>query len=158
MKKRFKEIRIFYGNEYVGHNYCRVEFVFDNNAFQNRLMKLSGDPRVHYSRSKTGEFVFDASVNSSDFIYALKRTDLSKNQGAVIYYEACLLAQDYKNKGAGVNYYKDDDCLMSIEELINVASEIYFDDEERAEMGKFKDKCLEVISIEDVKIEEEKEQ
>ena len=72
MKKRFKEIRVFYGNEYVGHNYCRVEFVFDNTDFQNRLMKLSGDPRVHCSRSKTGEVVFDASVNQGDFIYALK--------------------------------------------------------------------------------------
>ena len=158
MKKRFKEIRVFYGNEYVGHDYCRVEFVFDNNTFQNRLMKLSGDPRVHYSRSKTGEFVLDASVNPSDFIYALKRTDLSTNMGATIYYEACLLAQDYTNRGAGVNYYKDDDGSMPVEELIDIAGAIYFDEEERAEMNQFKNKCLEIVRMEESKSEDGKEQ
>ena len=120
-------------------------------------MKLSGDPRVHYSRSKTGEFVFDASVNSSDFIYALKRTDLSKIHGATIYYEACLLAQDYTHRGAGINYYKEDEFLMPIEELIDVASEVYFDDEERDKMTQFKNKCLEIVREEESKSQEEKE-
>lgn len=157
MKKRFKEIRVFYGNEYVGHNYCRVEFVFDNTDFQNRLMKLSGDPRVHCSRSKTGEVVFDASVNQGDFIYALKRTDLSKDQIVTIYYEACLLAQDYTHRGAGINYYKDEDGIMPVGELIDVAGVTYFDEEERAEMSQFKNKCLEIVRAEESKIEEEKE-
>ena len=144
MKKRFKEIRVFCGNPYVGHDHRYIEFVFENSDLQNKLMKFNMNPNIRYSRSKTGEYVYDTNVSPWDFIFALKRTDLSKDQGAVIYDEACLLAQDFSGR-SGVNYYRNCKDGMSIYELIDVASEIYFDEDEKNEIARFKKDCLDVI-------------
>ena len=40
MGKRFNEIRVFCGNEYVGHNFHHIEFVIDNkNCFQTIMTR-----------------------------------------------------------------------------------------------------------------------
>ena len=159
MKKRFKEIRVFCGNECVGHHFYHIEFVKDKkNYFQEMITKLSGSPRIRLSRSKTNEYVFDVDSESQYFIKALRNTDLSKNYGAIRYDEACLLAQDYTNRRSGINYYKDDDNLMPIDELLDIAGELYFG-EDKEEIAKFKQECLEVLHKQDVIQEsEEKEQ
>ena len=69
MKKRFKEIRVFCGNEYVGHHFYHIEFVVDNkNAFQTFMTRLSESPRIRLSRSKTNEYVFDVDSESRYFL------------------------------------------------------------------------------------------
>ena len=94
MSKRFKEIRVFCGNECVGHHFYHIEFVIDNkNAFQTFMTRLSESTRTHLSRSKTGEYVFDPYQEPKYFVKALRNTDLSKTCGATRYDEACLLAQ-----------------------------------------------------------------
>ena len=159
MGKRFKEIRVFCGNEYVGHHFYHIEFVIDNkNSFQEIITRLSAGSRIHLSRSKTGEYVFDPYQESKYFIKALKNTDLSQNLGATRYDEACLLAQDYTNRRSGINYYKDDDNLMTIDELLNIASEVCFG-EDKDGIAKFKQECLEVLHKQEIIQEsEEKEQ
>jgi len=150
MKKRFKEIRVFCGNECVGHHFYHIEFVIDNkNAFQTFMTRLSESARIHLSRSKTGEYVFDPYKEPKYFIKALRNTDLSKNHGVTRYDEACLLAQDYTNRRSGINYYKDDDNLMTIDELLDIAGELYFG-EDKEEIAKFKQECLEVLHKQDV--------
>ena len=145
MKKRFKEIRVFCGNECVGYHYYHIEFVIDNkNAFQTFMIRLSESARIHLSRSKTGEYVFDPYQESKYFIKALGNTDLSKNYGATRYYEACLLAQDYTKRRSGINYYRDDEGLMPINELLDIASEVYFG-EDKDKIVAFKQECLEVL-------------
>ena len=159
MGKRFNEIRVFCGNEYVGHNFHHIEFVIDNkNTFQTIMTRLSEGSRIHLSRSKTGEYVFDPYQEPKYFIKALRNTDLSKNCGATRYDEACLLAQDYTNRRSGINYYKDDDNLMSIDELLDIASELYFG-ENKDEITQFKQDCLDVLGIqEQIKKDEGREQ
>ena len=145
MGKRFNEIRVFCGNEYVGHNFHHIEFVIDNkNCFQTIMTRLSESSRIHLSRSKTGEYVFDPYQESKYFIKALRNTDLSKNCGATRYDEACLLAQDYTNRRSGVNYYRDDESLMLMDELLDIASELYFG-EDKDKITEFKQECLEVL-------------
>ena len=149
MKKRFKEIRVFCGNECVGHHFFHIEFVIDNkNYFQEMITKLSESTRIHLSRSKTGEYVFDPYDQSSYFIKGLQKTKFSGNSGATIYDEACLLAQDYTNRRSGINYIKDEDNVLTIEQLIDLASCIYFKEEEINEIAEFKKKCLEAVCLE----------
>ena len=156
MSKRFKEIRVFCGNEYVGHHFYHIEFVIDNkNAFQTFMTRLSESARIHLSRSKTGEYVFDPYKEPKYFIKALGYTDLSKNYGATRYDEACLLAQDYTNRRSGINYYRDDEGLMPINELLDIASEVYFG-EDKDEVARFKQECLEVLHKQE-KIQESEE-
>ena len=145
MKKKFNEIRVFCGNECVGHHFHHIEFVIDNkNCFQTIMTRLSESSRIHLSRSKTGEYVFDPYQEPKYFIKALRNTDLSKNCGATRYDEACLLAQDYTNRRSGVNYYRDDENLMPIDELLDIASELYFG-EDKDKMAVFKQECLEIL-------------
>ena len=145
MGKRFKEIRVFCGNEYVGHNFHHIEFVIDNkNTFQQIITRLSESSRIHLSRSKTNEYVFDPYQEPKYFIKALRNTDLSKTCGATRYDEACLLAQDYTNRRSGINYYRDDENLMPIDELLDIAGELYFG-EDKEEIANFKQECLEVL-------------
>ena len=73
MKKKFKEIRVFVGNETIGHDFFHIEFVYNNNFLQNQLMKLNGDSRVRYSRSKSNEFIFNADNDSNDFLKGFYR-------------------------------------------------------------------------------------
>ena len=156
MSKRFKEIRVFCGNEYVGHHFYHIEFVIDNkNTFQTFMTRLSESARIHLSRSKTGEYVFDPYQESKYFIKALRNTDLSKNRGAIRYDEACLLAQDYTHRRSGINYYRDDECLMPINELLDIASEYYFG-EDKDKIAAFKQECLEVLHKQE-KIQESEE-
>ena len=145
MSKRFKEIRVFCGNECVGHHFYHIEFVIDNkNAFQTFMTRLSESTRIHLSRSKTGEYVFDPYQESKYFVKALRNTDLSKNRGAIRYDEACLLAQDYTNRRSGINYYRDNESLMPMDELLDIASELYFGkDKDKIEV--FKQECLEIL-------------
>ena len=150
MKKRFKEIRVFCGNEYVGHYFHHIEFVLDNkNGFQMMLTRLSESPKIHLSRSKTGEYVFDVDSEPQHFIKALSNTDLSKNCGATRYDEACLLAQDYTNRRSGINYYRDDEKLMPLEELLDIASEHYFG-EDKDKIARFKQTCYEVLRKQEI--------
>ena len=145
MSKRFKEIRVFCGNECVGHHFYHIEFVIDNkNAFQTFMTRLSEGARIHLSRSKTGEYVFDPYKEPKYFVKALRNTDLSKNYGATRYDEACLLAQDYTNRRSGINYYRDDESLMPMDELLDIASELYFG-EDKDKMEAFKQECLEIL-------------
>ena len=145
MSKRFKEIRIFCGNEYVGHSFHHIEFVVDNkNAFQIFMTRLSESSRIHLSRSKTGEYVFDPYQEPKYFVKALRNTDLSKNCGVTRYDEAGLLAQDYTNRRSGINYYRDDESLMPMDELLDIASELYFG-EDKDKMAAFKQECLEIL-------------
>ena len=158
MKKRFKEIRVFCGNEYVGHHFCHIEFVFDNkNYFQTMITRLSEGTRVRLSRSKTGEYVFDPYQEPKYFIKALRNTDLSKNYGATRYDEACLLAQDYTNRHSGINYYRDDETLIPIDELLDMAGKVYFG-EDKDKIAEFKQECYDVLNNqEDIQECEEKE-
>ena len=145
MSKRFKEIRVFCGNECVGYHYYHIEFVIDNkNAFQTFMTRLSESAQIHLSRSKTGEYVFDPYQESKYFVKALRNTDLSTNRGAIRYDEACLLAQDYTNRRSGINYYRDDESLMPMDELLDIASELYFG-EDKDKMVAFKQECLEIL-------------
>ena len=82
-------------------------------------------------------------------------TDLSKNCGATRYDEACLLAQDYTNRRSGINYYRDDESLMPMDELLDIASELYFG-EDKDKMVAFKQECLEVLHKQE-KIQESEE-
>lgn len=149
MKKRYKEIRVFCGNPYVGHDSCYIEFVIDNkNHFQETITKLSESARIHLSRSKTGEYVFDPYDEPSYFVKALQKTRFEKEMGATIYDEACLLAQDYTNSRSGLNYIKDEEKVLPIEQLIDLASCVYFDEEQKEEIAKFKKKCLDAVCLE----------
>ena len=69
---------------------------------------------------------------------------MSKNCGATRYDEACLLAQDYTNRRNGINYYRDDESLMPMDELLDIASELYFG-EDKDKMAAFKQECLEIL-------------
>ena len=108
------------------------------------MTRLSESSRIHLSRSKTGEYVFDPYQEPKYFIKALRNTDLSKNCGATRYDEACLLAQDYTNRRSGINYYRDDESLMPMDDLLDIASELYFC-EYKDKMAVFKQECLEIL-------------
>lgn len=133
---RFNEIRIFLGNEAVGHNSSYVEFVFDINEFKKRFKNISIDDRVKFSRSKTGEFIFEPK-NIIDFYNALKFTKFKDLIGASVYDEAPVLMQELPptsnggikynpnaSYGTGVKYIKDDK-VMNAKELIEFISDKY---------------------------------
>ena len=159
MTKRFKEIRVFCGNEYVGHHFYHIEFVIDNkNSFQEFITRLSESSRIHLSRSKTGEYVFDPYQEPKYFIKALKNTDLSRSVGAIRYDEACLLAQDYTNRQSGINYYRDDETMMPMHELLDIVGELYFG-EDKDEIARFKQQCIDILNKQEtIQEDEEKEQ
>ena len=156
MAKRFKEIRVFCGNEYVGHHFYHIEFVVDNkNSFQEMITRLSESTRIHLSRSKTGEYVFDPYQEPKYFIKALRNTNFINGLGAIRYDEACLLAQDYTNKRSGINYYRDDEKIMPIEELLDIAGELYFG-ESKDDIVTFKQQCFDILNKQE-KIQESEE-
>ena len=141
MKNRFKEIRVFLGNEAIGHHFSYVEFVFDNSKFQNFMMNFNGDKRVRYSRAKTEEFVFEP-MDIQDFLRALRSTEINASIGVTIYDEGCLLMQDFKNRGSGTNYVKDDQG-MSIEEMIQFVLKKYCD--ETIDANDISEECKKII-------------
>ena len=144
---RFNEIRIFLGNEAVGHNFSYVEFVFDINEFKKRFKSISTDDRVKFSRSKTGEFIFEPK-NIIDFYNALKLTKFKDLIGASVYDEAPLAMQEFPSTsnggikynpnvsyGTGVKYIKDDK-VMNAKELIEFISDKYDGDLVDAQLYK----------------------
>lgn len=133
---RFNDIRVFLGNEAIGHNFSHVEFVFDNNEFKKHFKSISRDDRVKFSRSKTGEFIFEPK-NIIDFYNALKFTKFKDLIGASVYDEAPVLMQELPptsnggikynpnaSYGTGVKYIKDDK-VMNAKELIEFISNKY---------------------------------
>ena len=124
------------------------EIIDNKNHFQETITKLSEGARIHLSRSKTGEYVFDPYDEPGYFIKSLKKTRFEKEMGATIYDEACLLAQDYTNIRSGLNYIKDEESVLPIEQLIDLASCVYFDEEQKEEIAKFKKKCLDAVCLE----------
>ena len=139
MEDRFNEIRIFLGNETVGHNFSYVEFVFDINKVQKLFKSMSTDERVKFSRAKTGEFVFEPK-NIIDFYNALRFTKFKGLIGASVYDEAPVLMQELPptsnggikynpnvSYGTGVKYLKDDK-VMNAKELIKFISDKYNED------------------------------
>lgn len=136
MEDRFNEIRIFLGNETVGHNFSYVEFVFDINKVQKLFKSMSTDERVKFSRAKTGEFVFEPK-NIIDFYNALRFTKFKGLIGASVYDEAPVLMQELPptsnggikynpnvSYGTGVKYIKDDK-VINAKELIEFISDKY---------------------------------
>ena len=133
---RFNEIRVFLGNEAIGHNFSYVEFVFDINKFKRLFKSISKDERTRFSRAKTGEFIFEPK-NIVDFYNALRFTLFKDVVGASIYDEAPLAMQEFPptsnggikynpnvSYGTGVKYIKDDK-VMNAKELIEFISNKY---------------------------------
>ncbi len=134
MKNKFNEIRIFLGNETVGHDYSYVEFVFDTCCIREWIRIINSDKRVKFSRAKSGEFVFEPK-NIIDFSNALKRTKFKDEIGASVYDEAPLLMQDLNNSQSKVYYIKDE-FGMNAKELIEFISRKYYGDKINPELYK----------------------
>ena len=149
MKKKFKEIRVFIGNDGVNHKDNHIEFVYNTNFFQNQLIKFIGDYRVHYSITKSNELIFDPSQRTDDFIKALSATQLD-NHSIVVYDEAGLLSQNLSGKGK-INYIKNENEVCTIYNLIDIAASMYFDSKNTYRIDKFKKQCKEALQSQNEK-------
>ena len=148
MKKRFESTRIFFENSAIGRNGFHIEFVFDKSSLRQFLLKLNGDTRIRRSKAKERDNVF-VPTSYSDFIKALKATQISKTSVVERYDEACLAMQDLTERKRPWLYLKDEDTL-SLAELVSFASVKYVDkslteEQAKKQRDEFVEQCKDII-------------
>lgn len=150
-KQRYKEIRLYQGNELIGNHFKHIEFIY-----QKRHPSPFIDFIIDRYKSRYNEEDMSCEPNNyEDFIHCLKKVDFKQGIKITMLDEAPLLCQNFHSKK--ITYFPDDR-EVSIDEFIDFATDCFLDKDQSEEDQKFdieafKKECHLIINDEEPEFE-----